>query len=146
VLVQLGPLTREDVAIAGVRGLYEATAGNPRFVADALTNDRGPSPSSGLAEAVLAQCWQQGPRAYRILTAASLLPQPFEPREIEAMLGLEIDGISERLEMLCQRRILRPDGLGFRFRYDLIRQVLRENRSPARARLLSGGELTATNP
>ena len=39
-------------------------------------------------------------------------------------------------ERLCERRILRIEGLRFRFRYDLVRQVLRETVSPARRRLL----------
>jgi hypothetical protein len=44
--------------------------------------------------------------------------------------------VIEELERLCERRILRVDGLRFRFRYDLVRQVLLDSISPARRRLL----------
>jgi hypothetical protein len=44
--------------------------------------------------------------------------------------------LAEELDRLCERRILRVDGLGFRFRYDLVRQVLLASLSPARQRLL----------
>ena len=42
----------------------------------------------------------------------------------------------EELERLCERRILRIDGLRFRFRYEMVRQVLLGSVSPARQRLL----------
>jgi hypothetical protein len=61
------------------------------------------------------------------------------------MLGLEINAVAERLELLCQRRILRPDGFGFRFQYDLVRQILRAGRSPARLRLVTGVDLPAAH-
>jgi hypothetical protein len=52
------------------------------------------------------------------------------------MLDAEVGELSEELERLCERRILRVDGTGFRFRYDLVRQVLLESISPARRELL----------
>ena len=52
------------------------------------------------------------------------------------MLGADAAELTEELERLCERRILRIDGLGFRFRYDLVRQVLLGSISPARHRLL----------
>jgi DNA-binding SARP family transcriptional activator len=135
-VVQLPPLTPSDLAPLGIPGLYESTGGNARFVAAALANPNGPQPSQSLAETVLAQCWQEGPRAYRVLVAASLLEPPFEPHQLESMLGLEVTGIAERLETLCQRGILRADEIGFRFKYELVREVLLDDLSPARVRLL----------
>ena len=52
------------------------------------------------------------------------------------MLGADENELTEELERLCERRILRIEGLGFRFRYDLVRQVLLGSISPARHRLL----------
>jgi DNA-binding SARP family transcriptional activator len=135
-LVQLGPLTADDLAPLGIPGMYESTCGNPRFVADALERDDGREPSESLAETVLAQCWQEGPRAYRLLVAASLLDPPFEPHQLDTMLGMDIRGVAERLETLCQRGILRADGVGFRFKYDLVREVLLSSLSPASVRVL----------
>jgi hypothetical protein len=47
--------------------------------------------------------------------------------------------LAEELERLCEHRILRVDGFHFRFRYDLVRQVLLTSISPARRRLLQAG-------
>jgi len=44
--------------------------------------------------------------------------------------------LTERLEQLCDRRILRIDGFRFRYRYAIVRDVLAANVSPARGRLL----------
>jgi hypothetical protein len=133
-LIRLGPLTADEVEPLAVPHVYESSGGNPRFIADALSNPGGAS--RGLAETVLAQCRREGPRSYRILLAASLLNPPFEPHDVEAMLGLGLSGIAESLELLCDRRILETDGVGFRFRYEFVREVLLDSLSPARVRLL----------
>ena len=52
------------------------------------------------------------------------------------MLEVDAAALTEELERLCERRMLRVDGLGFRFRYELVRQVLVESISPARRQLL----------
>ena len=135
-VITLSPLTAGDLEPLGIPGLFESTGGNPRFVADALANGNPSEPSGSLAETVLAQIWQEGPRAHRILVAAALLEPPFEPDQIEAMLGPEVHGIADSLETLCQRRILRADGFGFRFNYDLVRDVVLHSLSPASARVL----------
>jgi hypothetical protein len=65
-----------------------------------------------------------------------VLEQPFAPEPLAALLGTDEGALLEELERLCERRILRIDGLRFRFRYDLVRQVLADSVSPARRRLL----------
>jgi hypothetical protein len=135
-LVQLCPLTPGDLAPLGIPGLYESTGGNPRFVADALASDGRREPSESLVGTVLAQCWQEGPAGYRLLAAASSLEPPFEPHQLDAMLGLDLGGVADRLETLCQRGILRADDVGFRFKYELVREILLDSLSPARVRLL----------
>jgi len=52
------------------------------------------------------------------------------------MLEVDAGALTEELERLCERRMLRVDGLGFRFHYELVRQVLLESISPARRQLL----------
>ena len=133
-LIKLCPLTPNDVEPLSIPNVYETSGGNPRFIADALANPGGTS--RGLAETVLAQCRREGPRAFRILLAASLLNPPFEPHDVESMLGLGLSGIAESLDVLCDRRILETDGVGFRFRYEFVREVLLDSLSPARVRLL----------
>ena len=135
-LIQLEPLSPDDLAPLGIPGLHESTGGNPRFVTETLRCGEEAAPSRALAEALIAQCRAEGTRYCRILTAASLLEQPFEPSVLARMLELEAAALTEDLERLCERRMLRVDGFGFRFRYDLVRQVLLESISPARQGLL----------
>jgi DNA-binding SARP family transcriptional activator len=136
VLIQLEPLSPDDLAPLGVHGLYEKTGGNPRFVTESLQCAERPLPSRALAEALIAQGRAEGAWSFRILTAASLLEQPFEPERLARMLEIDAATLTEELERLCERRMLRIDGLGFRFRYELVRTVLVETISPARRRLL----------
>jgi hypothetical protein len=92
--------------------------------------------SAALAEMLLAQCRAEGAWAYRILLAASVLEQPFEPEPLAILLRVDATELVEELERLCERRILRVDGPRFRFRYQLVRDVLLASLSPARQRLL----------
>jgi DNA-binding SARP family transcriptional activator len=135
-LVRLEPLTADDLAPLGIPELYETTGGNPRFVAEALATGRPGGSSATLAEALVAHCRAEGVWAYRVLCAASLLDESFEPEPLADLLGADAAELTEELERLCERRVLRVDGLGFRFRYELVRRVLRESISPARRRLL----------
>jgi hypothetical protein len=66
-----------------------------------------------------------------------VLDQPFEPEPLAEMLGVDAAELTEELERLCEQRILRIEGFRFRFRYDLVRQVLLGSVSPARQRLLN---------
>lgn len=135
-VVRLEPLSADDLAPLRIPGLHESTGGHPRFVAEALANDRSAAPSESLTEALLEQCRAEGSRAFRVLTAAAVLIQPFTPEPLAEILDADPASLTEELERLCERRILRVDGLGFRFRYDLVRRVLRESLSPARRQLL----------
>ncbi|MGH2921266.1 MAG: hypothetical protein ACRDKU_04275, partial [Gaiellaceae bacterium] len=130
------PLTATELAPLGVPELHESTGGNPWFVAEAVSNGHGGELSANLAEALLAQLRAQGDSAYRVLVAASVLEQPFEPEPLAGLLGADAAELTEELERLCERRVLRVDGLGFRFRYQLVREVLLNSLSPARRRLL----------
>jgi DNA-binding SARP family transcriptional activator len=134
--VRLEHLTPADLAPLGVSHLHEVTGGNPRFVAEAIANGDSPELSRELSEVLLAQCRAEGPWAYRLLLAASMLEQPFEPEPLAAFLSVDEADLVEELERLCERRILRVDGLRFRFRYELVRDVLLASLSPARLRLM----------
>jgi DNA-binding SARP family transcriptional activator len=135
-IVRLELLTTAELAPLAVPDLYESTGGNPLFVAETMTSGSPEEPSSTLAEALLARCRAEGAASYRMLLAASMLEQPFDPELLAALLRADPAELAEELDRLCERRILRVDGLGFRFRYDLVRQVLLASLSPARQRLL----------
>lgn len=133
--VVLCPLTEEELAPLGVPRLHETTGGNPRFVTDALANGKRLELSTSLTETLLGQLRAEGPRVHRILLVASLLTPPFEPEPLAAVLEEDVAELTEQLERLCERRILRVEGNGFRFRYDLVRAVLYHSLSPARRRI-----------
>jgi len=134
--VRLAPLTAEELEPLGIPHLHETTGGNPRFVADALANGKRLELSSSLSETLLTQLRAEGPDVYRTIVAASLLSQPFRPEPLAGLLMLDVGELTERLEELCERRILRVDGCGFRFRYDFVRAVLYYSLSPARRSVL----------
>ena len=134
--VHLEPLSAAELAPLGIPGLQESTGGNPRLVAAAIANGRRGELAAALAETLLAQCRAEGAGAYRVLRAASVLEQPVRPESLATLLGVDAAELIEELERLCERGILRVDGLGFRFRYRLVHEVLRASLSPARRRLL----------
>jgi DNA-binding SARP family transcriptional activator len=134
--VRLNPLTSAELAPLAVPDLYESTGGNPHFVAEKVTScSRGELPAT-LAETLLARCRSEGATSYRVLLAASTRAQPFAPEPLAALLRADPAELTEELERLCERRILRVDGPRFRFRYGLVREVLLASLSPARRRLL----------
>jgi DNA-binding SARP family transcriptional activator len=137
--LRLEPLSSIDLAPLGIPDLHESTGGNPRFVAEKVSNGNRPALSPTLSDALLDQCRAAGAHAYRVLLAASLLEQPFDPETLAVLLHLDATELAEELERLCEHRILRVDGFHFRFRYDLVRQVLVASISPARRRLLEEG-------
>jgi predicted ATPase len=134
--VRLEPLSSVDLAPLGIPDLHASTGGNPRFVAEKVSNGNRAVLSPTLSEALLGQCRTAGAHAYRVLLAASALEQPFDPETLAALLHVDATELAEELELLCEHRILRVDGFRFRFRYDLVRQVLLTSVSPARRRLL----------
>jgi DNA-binding SARP family transcriptional activator len=134
--LRLEPLSSTDLQPLGIPDLHESTGGNPRFVAETVGNGDCAAPSQGLSEALLGQCRAAGAQAYRVLLAASVVEQPFDPETLAGFLHVDPTELAEELERLCEHRILRVDGFRFRFRYDLVRQVLLTSISPARRRLL----------
>jgi DNA-binding SARP family transcriptional activator len=134
--LRLEPLTSAALAPLGVPGLHERTGGHPRFVQEELTAPDRDAPSSTLADALVNQCRAEGPFGFRVLAAASIMAQPFEPEPIASLLGADPIALTEELERLCTRRLLRVERSGFRFRYDLVRQAVHDSISPARRRLM----------
>ena len=140
--IDLTELSPEDLGALGP-GAFEATEGHPMFVADWLEVRRqGLSEgfTSALRERVIQQCSELGPRAYRLLTVAALLDEPFSPAMLSELVGASGDVIDE-LDLRVDGRLLSPVGESFRFRQPLVRQILAETVSPARrAQLLARAE------
>lgn len=135
--IRLAPLTEEELAPLGMAEVHERTGGHPALVADLIVNGSRPDLRRSLSELLVARCRAEGADAYRILLAAATLPQPFDPEVLAELLEDDPIALTERLEQLCDRRILRVEGFRFVYRYAIVRDVLAANVSPARRRLLS---------
>ena len=131
--IDLAELSPTDLAEVG-EGAFEATDGHPMFVADWLEARRqglseGFTPA--LRERVIRQCWDLGPQAYRLLTVAALLEEPFSPALLGELVGASADVVDE-LDLRVEGRLLSPAGESFRFRQPLVRHILAETFSAAR--------------
>jgi DNA-binding SARP family transcriptional activator len=134
--IVLEPLTEHELAPLAIRDVHRRTGGHPALVASLIASGPGPDLRTSLSELFIARCRAEGAVAFRILLTAATLPEPFEPEVLAATLETEPIALVERLERLCDRRILRVEGLRFRFRYAIVRDVLAAEVSPARDRLL----------
>jgi DNA-binding SARP family transcriptional activator len=134
--IVLEPLTEHEVAPLAIPDVHRRTGGHPALVAGLIANGSGPDLRGSLSELFIARCRAEGAVALRILLTAAALPEPIEPEVLAALLETDPIALIERLEQLCDRRILRVDGLRFRFRYAIVRDVLAAELSPARDRLL----------
>ena len=134
--VLLEPLTAAELAPLGIAGLHERTGGHPAFVAAHITAGGQPDLRRSVGELMMARCRAEGAVAYRVLVSAATLDEPFEPEVIAAVLASDAVEVTELLERLCDRRILRADGFGFRYRHAIVRDVLAASISAARRRLL----------
>lgn len=140
--IDLTELSPADLDALGP-GAFEATQGHPIFVAEWLeARAQGLSEgcTSALRERVLRQCRDLGPLAYRLLTVAALLDEPFSPALLGELIGPSGDVI-DALDLQVAGRLLSPVGESFRFHQPLVRQILAETLSPARrAYLLARAE------
>lgn len=136
--IRLEPLTPAELAPLGGADLHERTGGNPRFVAEVLGEARNCGPPAAIADELLGRVRAEGTWACRVLLAASVLGRSFDPAPLATLLEVDSVELAEELDRLCERGILAVDGFGFRFRYDLTRDVLLASVSPARKRLLEG--------
>ncbi len=134
--IRLEPLTEHELGPLGIPDVHGRTGGHPTLVASLIASGSDPDLRGSLSELFIARCRAEGAVAFRVLMTASTLPEPFEPEVLAGLLETDPVVLVERLEQLCDRRILRVDGLRFRFRYAIQRDALRAALSPARDRLL----------
>ena len=135
-IIRLEALTAEELAPLGIPDAHSRTGGHAAFLADLIANGPRPDLRRSLSELLIARCRAEGAEAYRVLLTAAALEQPFEPELLATLLGADPVELTERVEQLCDRRILRIDGFRFSFRYAIVRDILAASLSPARRRLL----------
>jgi DNA-binding SARP family transcriptional activator len=135
-VVELGPLTAQDLSSVPIPELHERTGGHPAFVSAAIRQGTTRDLERALAPALLARCQSEGPSGHALLLFASVLDEPFEPEILAELADTEASCLPEQLDRLCTRGLLRADGLRYRFRYGIQRDALRNSMSPARQRIL----------
>jgi DNA-binding SARP family transcriptional activator len=124
----LEPLSRRELAAAGLGALYDRTGGHPLLVSALVAGD-GELPQ-GTVNLLLERCRAQGLFAFRLLAAASVLAQPFSPEVLTMLLDAGQVRVAEALEGLCERGFLQVQGLCFAFRFQVLGDVLRKNLTP----------------
>jgi DNA-binding SARP family transcriptional activator len=135
-LVRLEPLTKSELAPLAISDLHERTGGNPRFVTAAVRQGSVGNLEQTLAETLLAHCRAEGALAYRLLVSASVLGEGFEWEDLSKVTVVDPLLVTEELERLCTRGLLRVDGFRFGFRFSIVREVLLHTVSPARQGVL----------
>ena len=134
--IRLEPLNAAELSPLGIVDLHERTDGHPALVAGLVGNGAAPDLRQTLSELLMARCRSEGIESYRILRAAATLEQPFDPEILATLVGTDPVDLIEQLERLCDCRLLRTDGVRFRYRYGILRDILAASVSPARRRLL----------
>jgi DNA-binding SARP family transcriptional activator len=94
-----------------------------------------PVPAS-VRDAVLGRVRALGDGARRLLEAASLAGDSFDPGLLDGVTPLAPKTMVAIFEHAQAARLLAPADEGYRFAHDLVRQCLAESLSPARRRLL----------
>lgn len=130
--IELGPLTPEDLALAGLSGLYERTNGHPYYLNSVDRTTGNAELSATVQDFVLTRCRAAGEHAYGLLLAASVLAEPFELDQVTEIAGLDKNQALDAIETLCRQRILRLDGTKLAFHQQLERDVLYQHMSPPR--------------
>lgn len=163
VLTLVRSLSGSTRGLLFARRLHVATAGNPFFVLETIRHlfERGllamdaaggwstpfddstadytelPVPST-VRDAVLARVHMLGASGRRLLEVASLAGDPFDAAALAASAALDEEGAVASLEHATAAQLIEPEGTGYRFAHDLVRQCVADSLSPARRQRLHG--------
>jgi DNA-binding SARP family transcriptional activator len=153
-VISLGPLDRpstaEMAALVGQRALSpEAAArlraeteGNPLFIIEAMragfgTRGRGPVTLTPTVHAVIrARLDRLTPQARALAEVAAIIGREFTVPVLAAAAGRTEDDLTDDLDELWRRHIVRAHGTAYDFSHDRLRDVALESISPARRRKL----------
>jgi DNA-binding SARP family transcriptional activator len=133
--VSLEPLTREELLALGVPDLHERTGGLPLLVAGCAA-DGGSAVNPDVAQRVVSRLRGTAERTWAVLVACAMASGDFGPEEVARLAGLNPLEVAEAQERLCRERVLAAVGEAYRFRYPLVRQIVRDTVSAGRRRLL----------
>ena len=140
VRVDLALLSGEAVGQLGGPDLYAAAGGTPLFIADWLDARARALPepfTPELRERVITSCWDLGPAAYRLLSAASAVDQrPLSAELLAVLLQTDLHNVVEQLDLLLDQGLLVAVGDDVDFASPAVRSILNGTLSPARRSLL----------
>ena len=109
-----------------VAAVVDRTEGNAYFIEELIAADGlggRPLPES-FRDLLLVRVEALGPPARRLLRVASAAGRRFDPSLLAAVGGRPQPTVVELLREAVDRRLLVPDGRGFRFRHALLREAL----------------------
>jgi DNA-binding SARP family transcriptional activator len=128
----IDPLPAVELVHLGGAAAYTWTGGYGAYLAAWPTSEHG-QPARELVQAVLGRCAAAGPRAYRLLLAASVLAEPVTLAALARATNLRLGRVAEDVDELCGRGLLRDVGTGgYAFTATLVREVLRGQTSALR--------------
>ncbi|MEU7815983.1 AAA family ATPase [Pseudonocardia sp. NPDC049154] len=153
-VIPLGPLdeqsTAEMATLVGQREmpteaaarLHEETEGNPLFISEAVragfgTRPAGPIMMTPTVRAVIsARLDRLTPEARRLAEVAATIGREFTVPTLAAAAGRSEDDLTDDLDELWRRHIVRARGTVYDFSHDRLRDVTLDSISPARRRKL----------
>ncbi len=142
--LRLDPLSEQAVAVLAhkmkrsARGIYEATRGNPFFVAEVLRNEAGDIPST-VRDAVLARLTHLPVLARGLLELAAIIPGAAELWLLEGILHPN----PSTLDACIEGGFLIPSGESLFFRHELVRLAIEESLAPGHSKELHRSVLQA---
>src|SRR6266545_2142595 len=135
--------------------LWRRSEGNPLFVGELLDSERfgimdaGRRPAS-LIEILVARVTGLAPPARRLVDAISIAGRPVDERLLALLVGADEEEIDRALRQAITGGVLvaAPGGAGYRFRHELLREVVEQELLPGEARALHErfAELLAAHP
>lgn len=132
VTVTLSPLGAEDLLALGVPGLLEPTGGLPLLVASVAAG----AVDAATSHRVLSALQSGDELTWRVVTACAMAATRFGTTEVARLVGADDLLVAEVQERLCEQHVLVEVHDGYRFRYPLVRDVVRAAVSGGRRRLL----------
>lgn len=154
VLEMTRSIIRQEPSSQVAERLAQDTGGNPLFLIETLRAWLDQSPRPDLTQAIdslptagsihtllLERIHKSTIRRREVLSAAAVIGHEFPLDLLEAVTGLAPEQLVQDLEELEQSHLIVPDhrftpALGYAFIHDRFREVLLEDLSPARRRLL----------
>lgn len=146
-LIELGPLTVDEVGdlVEGLGGdrpergaceeLWRRSGGNPYFLEELAAAE--PAAGEAAFETVIGARLARIPDGLRdLLGQVAVLGEAFESREAAATTGLTWEEVDHLLDDALERRLVVIAGTGYRFRHEIMREVILKNVAPGRRRNL----------